>query len=75
MANLLVRTVDQYSLHSKASFHLFLIYVILNNNQVGWFTCDNASSNDMYLDAFADIINADKDASAKMWDPVQGHVR
>ncbi|KAG1811121.1 uncharacterized protein BJ212DRAFT_1278098, partial [Suillus subaureus] len=73
MANLLVCTVDWYSLHPKASFHLFLIYVILNNNQVGWFTCDNALSNDTCLDAFAGIINANKDAGAKMWDPVQGH--
>lgn len=60
---------------SKSKFSFVLIYVILNNNQVGWFTCDNASSNDTCLAAFADIINTDKDAGATMWDPVQGHVR
>ncbi|KAG2343804.1 hypothetical protein BDR05DRAFT_947909 [Suillus weaverae] len=49
MANLLVHTVDHYSLCP----------------QVGWFTCNNASSNDMCLMAFADMINADKEAGVK----------
>lgn len=53
----------------------FVISVLLNNHQVGWFTCDNASSNDKCLMAFADMINADKEAGAKGWDPVQDHVR
>ena len=49
--------------------------MILNNNQAGWFTCDNASNNDTCLLVFTNTTNADKETGAKKWDPVEGHVR
>lgn len=61
MANLLTRTVDCYGLHKK----------------VGWFSCDNAASNDTCLVVFADTINTNKksESDVQRWDPVQGHIR
>jgi hypothetical protein len=75
MANVLVRTIDRYGIRKKVSISHCILGHVLNNNQVGWFTCDNAANNDTCLVELANIINASREMGTKDWDPIEGHIR
>jgi hypothetical protein len=59
LSNILVRTVDRYNLRKKVCPPIFFDVHALTKIQVGWFTADNASNNDVAIRTFGTAISQD----------------